>query len=221
MSFVIINKGLNEPILEGYHFTHKELHPNSNSNLTDQVGLPDKLKIAVNTLHVLEAIRRYYGVPIHINASARTKQYQSTLSGGAANSEHVIDSSGWFSALDIDFENNSEDYRNDFRKHIINRTPFFESLLELGLNGIGLYDTFFHIDAGERREEKTKGFSLNGKKYSKWDYRHSKPELSFLDSASGTISNYANLISGINNEGSDEITTDLQGVVKKSLSILS
>jgi uncharacterized protein YcbK (DUF882 family) len=212
MSAVAVQKGRNEAVKLGYNFTHAELHPNSNDKLTNQVDLPDDLLIDEQLVDILQTIRNYYGVPIEVNSTARTKRYQQTLQGGATNSQHVIDGEGYFSALDFDFSGNLQNYRNDFHKQVTEKTEFFKLLLSMGLSGVGLYDSFIHIDAGERRT--VRSVQLDGFRYSFWDKR-TKKNGDFIETL--TL-NAQNLLSMLNPsaEGDDEIGTDYEQSIKKN-----
>ena len=211
MSSIAIQKGRNEAVKLGFNFTHSELHPNSNGGLTDQYDLPNDLLIDEATIDVLQTIRNYYNLPIEINATARTKRYQNTLPGGATNSQHIIDNDGYFSAIDFDFFGNDQAARKDFAMQVINKTDFFKLLLSLGLSGVGLYDTFIHIDAGNRRN--VRPYVLDDFAYSFWDKRTSKGG----DFIEGLTLNVNNLISMLNGtqEGDDEIGQDIKLSVKK------
>ena len=211
MAAVAIQKGRNEPVKLGYNFTHSELHPNSNNNLTDQYDLPSDLLIEESLLDILQVIRNYYKIPIEINATARTLRYQKTLQGGATNSQHVIDSDGYFSAVDFDFFGNDHNARKDFAKQVIEKTDFFKLLLSLGLSGVGLYDTFIHIDSGDRRT--IRPYIFDDYRYSFWDKRTNKDG----DFIQGLSLNVDNLMSFLNPkvEGDDEIGQDFKLSVKK------
>ncbi len=213
MSSIAIQKGRNEAVKLGFNFTHAELHPNSNPNLTDQYDLPNDLLIEESTLNILQTIRNYYGIPIEINATARTKRYQLTLPrNGGVNGEHVIDTDGYFTAIDFDFFGNDQSARKDFAKQVTEKTEFFQLLLEMGLSGVGLYDTFIHIDAGQRR--KTRPMKLGEYSYSFWDKRTNKTG-SFIEGLTLNVENLLSMING-SSEGSDEIQDDYKLSMKKN-----
>lgn len=89
----------------------------------------DKILIDDNTVKKLQFVRDYFGKPIHINSAYRTPTYNKKV-GGATSSQHVKGT-----AADI----------------AINGVPpkAIAALLEKYYpnSGIGLYDTFVHIDS--------------------------------------------------------------------------
>ena len=101
----------------------------------------------IPTLKVLDKVREHYAKPIKINSSYRSPEYNKSING-AKDSMHMR-----FSAIDFSIpESLPEVYR------------WIDSLPESDTLGLGLYDTFIHID--------TRG--LLGKPKSRWDLRKHK-----------------------------------------------
>ncbi len=81
-------------------------------------------------LHLLNRIRRSFGKPIIVNSAYRSPEHNKTV-GGVENSFHV-------QGLAADIRPESLDDLNDFQ----------DLCLDLNLDGgVGLYDTFVHVDA--------------------------------------------------------------------------
>jgi hypothetical protein len=194
---VEIIKGKNESVKLGFNFTHKELHPNSNSNLSDQ-NLPDVIYLTDEVINGLQAIRQFYNVPIKINSTARTAEFQENLKGGATNSKHLSIAPEYLSsAVDWVFVNDTDKkYHLDFHNQILKNGPLRIHLENLGLKGFGLYDNFNHIDGGQREN------------LAIWDKRVStKGNNSYIDSFVGNITNLANA-----NQDEDGIEDAKQGL---------
>lgn len=91
----------------------------------------DTVIISTKTVERLQAIRNYFGKPVHINSAYRTAAYNASPAvNGAKNSQHILGT-----ACDI---------------HIDGIPPkaiaaFFED--RFPVSGIGLYKNFVHIDS--------------------------------------------------------------------------
>ena len=99
------------------------------------------------TLVVLQAVRDFVHTPISINSSYRSKEYNKKV-GGSKNSLHMQ-----FSAIDFSVKGyNSNDYkylynlicRGDFSREVEWKNVKYK--IEPKKMGIGLYQTFIHID---------------------------------------------------------------------------
>lgn len=93
---------------------------------------------------ILQAIRTFYGVPIRITSSFRTARHQNFLalnSAGATKSYHCRGL-----AIDFQFISNNESFINMFSNEVRKQGQLFQKLRQLGLQGIGLYGSFIHID---------------------------------------------------------------------------
>jgi hypothetical protein len=202
---VEIVKGKNEAVANGFNFTHSELHPNSNLNLSDQV-LPDIIYLTDEVVNSIQAIRFFYNQPIRINGTARTKEFQSGLKGGATNSKHLSLAPNYLSsAIDWAFVNDSDKkFHLDYHNQILNNGPLKEHLISIGLMGFGLYDNFNHIDGGQREQ------------LAIWDKRVStKGENSYLENFVGNLSVIASA-----SQDEDGIEDTKQGLKNNGLMIL-
>ena len=98
---------------------------------------PDGHYLTSQFTGVLETIVRHWGRPVQINSAYRSPAYNAQI-GGASNSAHMrgIAADIMLSSIGQD----SSDY-NDFIK----------IASHYGIGGIGLYNTFIHLDIGSRR----------------------------------------------------------------------
>lgn len=89
----------------------------------------DAIVICQETVDILQAVRDYFGRPVHINSAYRTPSYNKKV-GGVSNSQHVKGT-----ACDIRVEG------------IIPKVvaAFLEA--NYPKHGIGLYNTFVHVDS--------------------------------------------------------------------------
>ena len=89
----------------------------------------DTVLICEETVEILQAIRNYFGKPVHINSGYRTSSYNKKV-GGASASQHVVGT-----AADISVQG-------------VPPTAVAAYLeAHYPLHGIGLYSTFVHIDS--------------------------------------------------------------------------
>ena len=89
----------------------------------------DTVLICEETVEILQAIRNYFGKPVHINSGYRTSSYNKKV-GGASASQHVVGT-----AADISVQG-------------VPPTAIVAYLeAHYPLHGIGLYSTFVHIDS--------------------------------------------------------------------------
>lgn len=176
--------------------------------MSDQSGFPDIFYLSKTTLLGLQAIRSYYGVPVRVNATGRTKSHNSAI-GGASSSNHLL---GQFrgaekdhvEALDFDFFNKSNEKQllKDFHYQMINGGPLRDQLYSIGIRGVGLYDNFGHID------------SRGASDIVMWDERVStKDDETFLASYAGNIQKF---ISIFGNPGEDGFLDQYEGLKKKA-----
>jgi len=121
------------------HFSAKEVF---------RLNPPEKLWVNIfPTLKVLDKVREHYNNPISINSSYRTQEYNKMI-GGAKDSMHT-----YFSAIDF-----------RLAEPLIDVYNFIESLPESKDIGLGIYDTFLHIDTRV----------LLGRPKARWDLRRFK-----------------------------------------------
>lgn len=95
-------------------------------------------------VELLEIIRLHYNKPLHINSGYRTVQYNASLKNSSPKSQHILGK-----AADI--------WLNDVSPKQL--YSWLDSSYPNSL-GIGIYDTFVHVDVREGK--------------SRWDYRTKK-----------------------------------------------
>jgi len=142
MPSVIIRKNSSNQIApnfaEGEFFTHS----------ADYTG--DFIYLDSELIQAAQYVRDYFNAPVEINSSARTVFHQSTLRGGAENSQHVdedFDGTGVLGGHAIDIDMSAENLAL-VCGDIINQGPLYQSLVALGIKGFGVYDGFVHLDTG-------------------------------------------------------------------------
>lgn len=144
ISAIKITKGDNTQY--GY-FKVSEFHPNSNPHqLDDAIGdfyFPETLLDAANL------IRESIGHPVKVNSSIRTPEKNAAV-GGAKRSLHLPyneDGKVYTRAVDLGISTGIK----DIHQLILNNGQLAQQLREMGIGGIGIYDTFVHIDIGPER----------------------------------------------------------------------
>ena len=102
-------------------------------------------EVADTTIKGLQAIRDHYGVPMTITSTLRTPTGNS-IAGGVSDSRHL-------SGRAIDFVFSNPNSRNTYLKKFYDdfkcKGPLYRKLRGLGINGIGIYSNFIHIDNRE------------------------------------------------------------------------
>lgn len=95
-------------------------------------------------VELLEIIRLHYNKPLHINSGYRTVQYNASLKNSSPKSQHILGKAADIWLNDVSpkqlYSWLDSSYPNSF--------------------GIGIYDTFVHVDVREGK--------------SRWDYRTKK-----------------------------------------------
>lgn len=89
----------------------------------------DTILLCEETVEILQAIRNYFGQPVHVNSGYRTSTYNKKV-GGASMSQHVIGTAADISVKGIP------------PSAIVSYLEAFYPN-----HGIGLYTTFVHIDS--------------------------------------------------------------------------
>lgn len=103
----------------------------------------DRIKLSPQTIEVLEALRNWFGRPVHINSAYRTPKYNRKI-GGASRSRHVVGD-----ACDIRIDGVPP------AAIVAYIERFYPK------HGVGLYSTFVHIDSrGYRVYWKNKGSNV-------------------------------------------------------------
>ena len=88
----------------------------------------DKILICAETVKILQAVRDYFGKPVNINSAYRTESYNKTV-GGVSNSQHVKGTACDIRVQDVPPKAVAGFLQANYPK-----------------SGIGLYNTFVHID---------------------------------------------------------------------------
>ncbi len=127
-----------------------QIHPNSNRQITDnftEAELYSKSADASgshflddNVIFGLQSIRSAYGIPIRVSSTYRTPLGNS-LAGGVSQSQHLISK-----AIDFQFINNNTENIQRFQADWNARKSIYHTLRAFGINGIGFYTNFIHID---------------------------------------------------------------------------
>ena len=93
-------------------------------------------------INALQAIRDWFNVPIKITSTLRTAT-GNDLIGGASNSRHLQPAS----AIDFQFVENQDATMKKFYQDFRCKAGLYRKLRSMGVNGIGIYKSFIHIDA--------------------------------------------------------------------------
>ncbi len=86
-----------------------------------------------------QIIRDYFGVPMKVTASYRTSAWDKSK-GRSGTGQHTKRTAGDFAFLD-------DETLFKYHKEILERGALYQALRQAGINGIGLYDNFLHIDS--------------------------------------------------------------------------
>lgn len=92
------------------------------------------------TINGLQTIRDWFDTPIIVTSTLRTPT-GNTLVGGVSNSRHL---SG--RAIDFVFQNNADVHLKEFYEQLRCKGELYRKLRKQGINGMGIYASFFHID---------------------------------------------------------------------------
>lgn len=159
----IIKQGRNNQIRP--NFSEGELQSTSWKRGYDD--MPILFELSDRTLDALQQIRDYYGVPMIINSTGRSPRHNKAI-GGASKSQHLPRYNGSIeptigviptvTAVDWRFKDYDKpgtpgyEAHNDFYNQM--KSPnwmHFPAIYNNDINGVGLYDNFYHIDSRETR----------------------------------------------------------------------
>lgn len=112
-----------------------------------------------------QIVRDFFNVPVTINSSFRTPEHNLAI-GGATNSQHTKGN-----AIDITFAHKDKlKLIENFNAEVRKGGSLLKKLRSNGLTGLGLYNSFIHLDCrpdgGKHRDE----FGS----YAFWDYAKKK-----------------------------------------------
>ena len=103
---------------------------------------PSSHEIDDNLILALQSIRDYYKSPVVITSTFRTKQHNQDI-GGGKDSMHT-------KGIAVDFYLQNKDHFDDFRDSLRTFGMWYDNLRDMGIAGIGIYNTFVHIDTRTR-----------------------------------------------------------------------
>jgi len=162
MSYITLNKnGTNK-----YgNFTEKELFSKS-----IDAGKEHELNKAV--IDGFNLIRAYYGVPMFVHSTYRTRAHELVVLGKTSLGQHYYKNAGdigFSPTLDSDSDKIKDliEYQPDLVKQFREKGELYYQLRNIGITGFGVYDFFVHIDARPEGSVFTGNDSLG--KYSFWD----------------------------------------------------
>ena len=135
---MIINPSSNRQITD--NFTEAELYSKSADASTSHY-LDD------DVIFALQIIRTNYNLPIRVTSTYRTPT-ANTLVGGVKNSRHLISK-----AIDFQFIGNNNDNIQRLQADWNARGELYNSLRAIGINAIGFYTNFVHIDTRENEKD--------------------------------------------------------------------
>lgn len=116
------------------NFIEKEFYSKS-------VDAPECHYLDDNTIKAVQAVRDYYNVPIRITSTMRTAAGNAAV-GGVSNSRHLDPAQ----ATDFQFVENPNHYLSQFYNELKCKGPLYRKLRQIGINGMGIYGSFVHLD---------------------------------------------------------------------------
>jgi hypothetical protein len=133
------------------------IYPNSNRQITDNFTESELFSKSAdvstshylddNTIFGLQSIRTYYNSPIRVTSTYRSP-ISNAMVGGVSNSRHLVSK-----AIDFQFINNNEDNIARLQADWNNRNEIYHLLRAWGINAIGFYTNFVHIDTRENEKD--------------------------------------------------------------------
>lgn len=115
------------------NFTERELYSHS-------IDAPLCFNLSDTTINGLQTIRDWFNTPIIVTSTLRTPT-GNALVGGVSNSRHLTGD-----AIDSVFQNNREVHLKEFYEQMRCKGELYRKLRKQGINGIGIYASFIHID---------------------------------------------------------------------------
>jgi hypothetical protein len=113
------------------------------------------------TMQAVNYIREYYGVPVVITSTYRTRYHELVLLGKKTTGQH-------FEGNAIDFKILDKAAMEDYQRQVASASgEVFTHLRQMGIAGFGLYDNFNHIDSRPEGGSHIDAFGS----YAYWDNR--------------------------------------------------
>jgi hypothetical protein len=138
------------------NFSEKEVYDASFGDVGSQFEISDI------TLRAWQVVRDYFGVPIKLTATYRTAEWDISK-GRSGNGQHPKRT-----AIDGAFiGSNADETQLKFHAEIDNKGNLYNSLREMGVTGIGLYDNFNHLDSRDGGGKQSDNYGT----YAFWDSR--------------------------------------------------
>lgn len=123
------------------HFSVKEVLEASNTKKYLESDIPPEILLnIIPTIKVLDELREWYDFPIILNCSYRDKEHNKKV-GGEKNSLHLS-----FNAIDFTVNNKNNLTLLFNHLNFQDSIRHFSFLPKTGSMGLGLYNTFIHID---------------------------------------------------------------------------
>jgi hypothetical protein len=155
MTTLAIRKGNTNKVTN--NFTEKEIFDASFG--TQNINGFD---ISKNVVEAWQIVRDYFGVPIKLTATYRTKEWDISK-GRSGNGQHPKRT-----AIDGAFlGSNAEETQLKFHAEIEQKGELYKALRQKGVTGIGLYDNFNHLDTRVEEGKQKDEFGS----YAFWDSR--------------------------------------------------
>jgi hypothetical protein len=123
------------PGADGAHPDWNTFPENTSDDLLYWTMPPDRTRVDPAIAEIARRMARALGTRITVNSAYRNRTYNSSI-GGASNSKHM-----YGKAMDLAYIGGSAEERR----------RMLAAAIEAGAQGIGLYNSFMHIDLGPKR----------------------------------------------------------------------
>jgi uncharacterized protein YcbK (DUF882 family) len=164
MSLVKINKTDDFKVSENF---------NISEYYTDHKKNPKIQELDSDLFQAVQFLRNLFG-GIRITSAFRSKEYQKEIQ---MYNPFAVNESPHSKGIAVDFVLNEDEYNEklkEFHKDIEDRGSIYQGLRKLGINGIGLYDHFIHLDTRKYKTFNNFNNEDSFGKYSVWDSRQKK-----------------------------------------------